>query len=473
MSKPQIIIPVIIQFSIRYVLRTGFLDLLQEYAEPVILLAWEDAEIKREFEAAGAEVHQLPGSDFSRKYLRLKRQIDHCHLQRIASPSTAIDKRRIHQVAPQSLRVDLRNQLYDLLALAPGRMERLVGLHAAALESETSIQQFEQLLKNLNADAVFSLTPYLQPEQLLLMAAQRLGLGLSSAILSFDNITTRGWIPVTFDAYFLWNNYNRSELLRGYPEVTKNSITIVGAPQFDFYWDKSYLWPEAQWRQALGLPDERPVILFGAGHYLIVPHEPHWLIQLDEAISAGDIPGQPVILFRRHPNDPAERWQSALSSARQVIVDDPWAAGQNAIPHTNITRYDIEKLTSTLAYSHVHINASSTLTIDGAIFDRPQIGPAYDDSPGRPYDRITHDLYIREHYLPITHSGGLTVVEDRAALLSAVRQGLEQPEAQREARRQMVREIVTYDDGQATARLNAALRRFLQGETQPLVENSR
>src|SRR4030095_2230990 len=132
------------------------------------------------------------------------------------------------------------------------------------------------------------------------------------------------------------------------------------------------------WRKRLSLPPQRPVILFGGGHYTIVPHEPHWLTQLDQAIGSGEIPGRPLILFRRHPVDPFERWREVLGNARNIFYDDPWPIGKN-VGRTNIEQEDIDKLTSSLFPSSVHINASSSLTIDGAIFDRPQIGPAYDD----------------------------------------------------------------------------------------------
>lgn len=465
MSKPRVVIPVVVQFAVRYLLRTGLIQRMTAYAQPIILLQWEDHELRTEFEQAGAEVYQLPPSEYDPTYNRLKRQLDHCYLHRLNSPSTKIDRRRYAQLMPAPLRIRVRDQLYNTLAAIPGRMEYLLRLQAAALDTQTNIQVFEEQLKTLRADAIFSLTPYFQPEQLLLGAAHRMGLKMASAIISFDNITTRGWIPVTFDAYFLWNFYNRAELLRAYPAVAVESIVIVGAPQFDFYWDATYRWSDMEWRKSLGLPLDRPIILFGAGHSLIVPHEPHWLTQLDEAISSGGIPQQPLILFRRHPNDAPDRWQTALKNARHIIADDAWRVGEKIVSHTNVTRYDIEKLVSTLVHSHVHINASSTLTIDGAVFDRPQVGPTYDDRLGKPYDQLTRDLYNREHYLPITRSGGLTLADNRDMLIAAVRQGLEKPEQQQEARRQMVREIITYDDGQATARVSDAICKFLSGNT--------
>jgi len=338
---------------------------------------------------------------------------------------------------------------------------RLLEVEHELLIADTNFKVFDCLLDDLKPDALLSFTPYLRLEYLLLRAAYLRKLPMCTAIISFDNLTTRGWIPAIFDAYFLWNKYNQAELYRAYPEAINSQVVIVGAPQFDFYWDKSFLWDETHWRQKLGLPFHRPVILFGAGPESIAPHEPHWLGQLDRAITDAEIPDNPVILLRRHPNDPFSRWKAVLEQTQNVVYDEPWPAGKEHIATTNVNRYAIEKLVSTLSHSAVHISCSSTMSIDGAIFDRPQIGPAYDDRPGKRFDRIVRELYLREHYLPITNSGGLAIAYSRSELLQAITSALNEPEKNAENRRRMVLEICTYADGQATTRLNQALRKWL------------
>jgi hypothetical protein len=461
MSKPRVVIPIVVQFSVRYALRTGLLEQMGRFAQPIVLLRWEDSKLQQEMEAIGVEVYQLPQIEFRPGYTRIKRQVDMWHRKQLRSPSTAIDAYRMKLLTPRTLRMRARDAFYRLNLKLPHKTQMLLKKEEKALQEHTNIGVFDALLQSIRADAVFSLTPYFAHEQLLLRAAEQRGIPLCTSIISFDNLTTRGWIPVVFDAYFLWNHYNADELLRGYPEALSSRIEIVGAPQFDFYWDPSYIWDEATWRARLHLPADRPVLLFGAGHYLIVPHEPHWLQQLDDAVEAGTIPEKPIILFRRHPNDPLERWVPVLERAKHVVYDDPWKNGPTNLALTNIYREDIEKLASTLAHSQVHINASSTMTVDGAIFDRPQIGPAYDDQPGRRYDRITKDLYLREHYLPITNSGGLTVVSSRDEMIGAVRSAIRNPAHGTEGRNRIVHEICTYDDGLCTDRVSRAIKAFL------------
>jgi CDP-glycerol glycerophosphotransferase (TagB/SpsB family) len=460
MSKPRVAIPVVIQFSIRYMCRSGLLHRMLDYAQPVFFLGWENRSLQQELEAAGAEVLPLPKAKLDKAYTRIKRQIDILHLMQIASPSTSIDRRRVNLLVPPSFRSRIRDSIYSLNLKFPWQPDRLYQKERTALHSSTNITEFQHLLTQHRIDAVFNLTPFYSQEQLLIRAAKNHHIPLCTSILSFDNLTTRGWIPVISDTYLLWNSCNKQELFRGYPKAEDKNVAIVGAPQFDFYWDSSYVMDESTWRKMLGLPPDRPVILFGAGHYMVAYHEPDILKHIDEAVEQGQIPHQPIILFRQHPNDPIDRWQSILKQCKHVVYDAPWDNADKGIAHTNIQHRDIEKLASTLAHSQVHVNTSSTMTIDGAIFDRPQIGPAYDEA-GPEYNRVMRDLYEREHFLPITHSGGLAIAYSRQELIAAIGEALEQPQARCEARRKMIREIITFDDGKATQRVSAELQTFL------------
>ena len=344
-------------------------------------------------------------------YERARSLVNFWHQVRFASPSTPIRERRANLDRPLSLRLRrrLRGAVRRAALALPGTGKSALRAEDRLFWSDTNAAGIDEQIGGLALDAVFSITPFLTDEEAALRACARRGIPLATAILSFDNLTTRPWIPLTFDAYLLWNRYNAEQLRRGYPAAVDRPITLVGSPQFDFYRDRSYVWSEGEWRKALGLPAGRPVILFGGGFFSCAPHEPLFLGQLDEAIESGEIPRDAVILFRRHPVDPIDRWKPVLDRARHVVHDDPWPLGKRVLGHTNLRRVDIEKLASTLFHSAVHVNVASTMAVDGAIFDRPQIGPAYDDSPGGKYHRSALECYRQEHYQPVVDSGGVDI----------------------------------------------------------------
>lgn len=462
MSKPRLFIPILTHFSIRYLLRTGMIQKFKEFSDPIVGMSWQDADLDRDFKELGIPVVQVPAFTFSREFQKSRSQVYDWHMIARKTATMAIDRRREASLMGrrEALSALYHHTLNDLSICLPGNVEKLLKLNEELFWSDTNVIDFEQILQTTQPDAIFSITPYVNREEPLLRAAARAKIRCATSILSFDNITTRAPIPIKFDKYMVWNHYNYRELLRAYPAVKTSDVVVTGPPQFDFYQDPSYIVDETDWRKSLNLPADKLVILFGGGTYQVVPHEPFWLKQLDEEISAGNIPGNPVILFRRHPGDIASRWEEILANAKNVVIDQSWKANEKR-GQVNITRADIENLISTLVHCAVHINASSTLTVDGAIFDRPQIGPAYDADPEKKFDRVLKDLYIREHYLPITRSGGLDVVYSREQLRDAVRTAIETPAARAEGRKKIVEEICVYSDGKCSDRVVDAMRDWL------------
>ena len=462
MKKIKLLIPITIQFAVRYVLRTGLLDKIMEYAQPVIVIAWEDQSLQKELTDHGVETFLLPRKHVGIHYARLLAQLRHWHLRCINTPTTSIDQRRNLLLTPSNMkaRTLLRDSLFQFITMFPPYVRYLLERQKTLVWHDTNLSEYLELIKKIMPDAVFCLTPYFTEEEFLLRAAQELGVPLCTAILSFDNLTTRPYIPVSFEKYLLWNKYNEAELRRIYPESACKPVEVVGAPQFDFYYDESYLWDEAAWRKKLGLPASQPVLLFGSTGKIIAPHEEQWLYHLDKAIERGQIMGNPIILLRCHPNDPIEYWQPLINNTRHIVFCDPWIPGGDVPGKTNITRYDIEKLASTLFHCIVHINASSTMTIDGAIYDRPQIGPAYDEN-GK-FANVARDLYLREHYLPITNSGGLDIVYSRHELILAINTAIRDPHLGMSGRQKIVKEICTFADGKCTDRVNLALHNFIK-----------
>ena len=145
------------------------------------------------------------------------------------------------------------------------------------------------------------------------------------------------------------------------------------------------------------------------------------------------------------------------------MLDDPGAIGDSALRpgQANLDEAQVVGLCSSLAHSDVHVSVSSTMTLDGAFFDRPQIGPAFDASPGRPFDRHARALYEREHFIALCASGGLALPHAPDELVDAVRCYLDDPQRDAEGRRRLLAEVATSTDGRSTERVAAAISRFL------------
>ena len=465
--KPRVLIPISIQFSIRYVVRTGFLEKICQYCDPIILLFFNDENFEHELNDNGIEFIHIPEVNFSDKHRHIRRKIDYWWQKKyLRSSNTAIDNYRNVIIANKNLKrkaISLLMRLYYTLKHDYlGGIKTIIDEEEILFRSNSYVKDLKNRIVSLNPDAYISLAPFILGEEIVGRLVKEIGIPCCASILSFDNLLRANRVPIVFNNYFLWNEYNRKELIRGYPKASSSVIKIIGAPQFDFYYDKSYVWDETTWRKRLKLPDNRPIILFAAGYFKIVPNEHQWLRQLDDAIENGEIKGNPIILFRIHPVDPLDRWKPILENAKNIVFDEPWKTPKTGKGRANVKRIDIEKLVSTLYHTQVHVNTSSTMTVDGAIFDKPQIGLAFDDQPGRKYDQIVKDLYKREHFIPIVKSGGLELAHSRKELVSLINSAFEDPGRLSSERKILVREICTYGDGKGSERLGRAFKSFLK-----------
>jgi hypothetical protein len=466
--KPKVIIPISIQFSVRYLVRTGFLDAICQYCEPVILLFFDDGDLEKDLIERGIRYINLNEVHLSAKHRHIRNKINFWWQKKyLRSSNTIIDDRRNSVIRNKNLVNKAKNSLvhiyywirYDYL----GGIKKLTKEDQRLFQCNSAFVSIRNKVHNLKPDAFISIAPFILSEEILGRIASELKIPSCASILSFDNLLRSNQVPVVFNQYFLWNKDMQAQLLRSVPGAASSRIEIIGAPQFDFYYDESYIWDKDTWRRNIGLPEEdRPIILFGAGYYQIVPNEHHWLRQLDDAVESGEIKGNPIILFRIHPLDPLERWEPVLEHGKHIVFDEPWKTLEFGKGKENIKRKDIEKLASTLYHSQVHINASSTMTVDGAIFDKPQIGPAYDDQLGKKYDRVIKELYEREHFLPIVKSGGLELAHSCHELISLINSAFENPGRLSFERKILIKEICTYDDGQCTMRLDTAFKNFLK-----------
>ena len=130
----------------------------------------------------------------------------------------------------------------------------------------------------------------------------------------------------------------------------------------------------------------------------------------------------------------------------------PWSVDTTIKGHTNIQLNDIINLCSTLNYSDVHINASSTMTVDGAVYDKPQIGPAFDDIGNKKFDYNNKAIYKRKHFQPITNSGGLTLATSKKELVESINDAFDRPDRLSKQRKKLIKEICYFNDGKSADR---------------------
>jgi len=453
-ATDRVVVPVTYGFSVRYLLHAGVLEEMRTRCHPVVALGWDDPDLVEEFERRGFEVRSLPGSRIEHGFRKYWQRVAAVHERRLDSPSMAYRRRRWDRYrAPKTRAIQLGRRVVDRgVTLAPGRADALVAAEEAETVAGTNLVEFERFLSEVRGDAVLSVTPYHDQDRLLVWAGVRAGVPVARVVTSFDNPTIRGRLPGRSEVVGVWNRYNADEILRSHPEVADAAVTVLGAPQFDLHRRPDLVMPEDEWRRSLGIPEGRPVVLYGAGPSLLVPHEPALVAELDAAMRERPLPGDPFVLVRKHPSDTGAGWDRLDLAADRGTVVSAWGTG--ADPKRNWpTEDDLVVQMSTLAHCAVHINVCSSMTLDGAMFDRPQISPVFVPGATATEKRVIRNLYRQEHWQPLARSGGVEVARDVDSLWAAVRAALVDPAAGHEGRRRMIGEVLTHDDGGSSRRL--------------------
>ncbi|MDB5193816.1 MAG: hypothetical protein JWQ96_3379 [Segetibacter sp.] len=463
-EKKRILVPVCGQGSIIHIIRTGMLDKMKEFCEPVVALLWKQEDLINELTQKGIETHIIPTYSVSEEYTGLRFKINIWYVNyKLKTPSVSLQEKYLNQFRKnfkRNLIKKMRTTFYkNRYKLQPGFIKKLVKQEESQIVSEPIYATFDSWLMSLNVDGLFTVTPFLQEVELLARILKKQGLPILASIHSFDNVTKRGWPALLFDHYMVWNKYNKAELQRIHPALLqKDAITISGAPQFDFHYNETYWWSKEEWQQKLGLPKDKRVILYSGGSYTLLPDEPQYLKALKEAIESGSVPQDHVILFRCHPLDKVERWKEYVGESPYIVYDYA-PNGLNKMDHVNVRREDLVKLMSTLKHTELHINVVSTMCVDGSAFTKPQIGPYYDDvHPAT--QQLFRGMYFQEHYRPILNSEVLRLAHTKEEYIDYVKQMLKDPGAHTANCKKCVEEIITYTDGQSTNRAVAAIRNF-------------
>jgi hypothetical protein len=171
----------------------------------------------------------------------------------------------------------------------------------------------------------------------------------------------------------------------------------------------------------------------------------------------------PFLVVRRHPADPAGPWNELGKSLKNGLVVEPWGTGSGT--HQSWPTDDqIKDQMSTLAHSAVHLNVSSSMTLDGAAFDRPQIGPRFVPGLTSRDARQVRGLYDREHWLPVTASGGLATADDEQQLQDEIVTALTDPSTRNQGRLRLLDTLLTLNDGKASERVVEQIELFLNSD---------
>jgi hypothetical protein len=311
-------------------------------------------------------------------------------------------------------------------------------------------------LRQLSPDLVWS-TVNIEAdfERAYILAARDLKIPVVNAILSFDNLTSKP-AHLTYDHYLVWNRRMKDQLLRFYPQVSHDQVTITGTPQFDFHRRPEFLWSRHDTLECLGLPPGARYFLYTTTAKRLAPAEPDLVLGIAQRMHMHETLKDCWLVVRPHPLEDWGRWEGVLDCSDHIALSYPWDSVPDEERWTLTTPSDQAKLVSSLAHAVACLNVASTTAIDAAILDRPVIGVRFDEEEQAPRD-IIYEGYDADHYRPLVESSGLRVARDWSELMNLMLQAINQPGRDQEARARMVAQECGVVDGRAAERVVDAL----------------
>jgi CDP-Glycerol:Poly(glycerophosphate) glycerophosphotransferase len=347
-------------------------------------------------------------------------------------------------------------------ALAAMKLEEVLEnrVESVLLDYPRSRQALDRL-RGAPPDLILSTGPFQFEQPAVVAVAKKLGIPTLALIPSWDNLSTKGRMVFKYDGYIVWSEQTKRELHEAYPYTREAPVYVVGAPQFDAFFDDRFSQTREQFFLSEGLRPELPLIVYALGSPKLL-REHHGALYLAERVSRGDL-GDVQMLVRPHPIHEYNQLTTAFERFSDRVILQQTAEPGTILNARSQDKEHIVQWVNTFRHADVVVNLSSTVTVDAAIFDRPVVNLDFDPEPGQAAQALVKDInHLWPHFKPIAESGGVWLAQDPEEVFTAVTTYLKNPTLHRKKRRWIAQYVCGYLDGRCGDRMGQALLAFIR-----------
>lgn len=305
-------------------------------------------------------------------------------------------------------------------------------------------------------DVVFTMGPFQYDQPAVVVEARRLGIPVVAFVPSWDNITTKNRMIFRYDGYVVWSEQTRRELRDFYPASRGAPVDIVGASQFDVFFDRRFHRSREEFCADQGLRLDRPIIVYAVGSPNLFK-EHHGALDMAQRIERGEL-GDVQMIIRPHPIHDDDQLRTLFAPyAPRVVIQRAPRPGSHVTERSQDEQSIVEWV-NTFRHADVVVNLSSTVTIDAAVCDKPVVNLDFDPEPGRPNQRLVKDVnHCWDHFRPVAESGAIWLVDSPGEMVDAICTYLARPELHSEERRKIAQYVCGHLDGRSGTRMAQAI----------------
>ena len=341
---------------------------------------------------------------------------------------------------------------YGLSRMISRLCARSPAVHAAVRACDGWFSPYRNLLPYLNRhrlNLLFVTDVFSEIEPIFLHAARKRGIRTVGMVRSWDNTTTKGLLRTIPDSMIVNNNIIAEEAVR-FHDVLRESISIVGLPQFDMAC-RNFNDDRVLFCRRLGIDPLKNIIFFGpAGMFL---SDTDWQLceLLKRAISEGVLPASVHFIVSKHPGDPPLLDRFVPDAHFTIVsIGTPFATGPKV---SEMTVADQRFLVSCLFHSAIIMCISSTVGMDSLPFDKPQIMVEFDGWEQKPYIESVARHHDEDHMRKYLKTGAVRVARTPEEWFRSIREYLYDPSLDRKNRSRAAREQLFNLDGQSGMRV--------------------
>ncbi len=355
-----------------------------------------------------------------------------------------------------------RRMLMPLAWLAIAGLRRSRGLRKALVRRQNRFTPdlYGDLFERYRPSLVVSSTPGWRLDRYLLRQAAARGIPTAAVVVGWDNPSSYSLPGAHVDWMTCWSDMQKQELVLG-SDWPAERVNVGGIPSYDGYFRREWLVPRNEYFRMHNLDPERALLGYACSFVSFAPNYRN-VEALARLVHSGELAKRSQLLVRLHPNHfmPGSLFEGEREAIRNLAAGLPHVHVVEPVPLGGELGYysgeDMPEKTSMMAYSDVFLTVYSTMVVEAAIHDRPIVSVCLDTPGGwntpRKFSLPLSKIAEWPTHNRFRQAGAGKVAMDEAALCSVVNEYLLHPEMDRQARRRMIDQEVTFTDGNAGLR---------------------
>ena len=198
----------------------------------------------------------------------------------------------------------------------------------------------------------------------LMKSARAAGIPAGLCVASWDNLSCKGLIHVKPDRLFLWNATQHREAV-DFHGLAPGRVTVTGAQPFDIWFDREPTITREEFCRRVGLPPDRPYVLFTASSPQIngPEQEAEIVRRWIEAVRATPEGRELSLLIRPHPVQHAHL--EALDRCRPDVVVYPAYSINPVAPEDRADYFH------SIYFSSAVVGINTSAMVEATILNRP------------------------------------------------------------------------------------------------------